>query len=77
MSTYEQLQKVCADLLNRQENGSITDSEVSTVRPMIEELKDFVQDISRRQNVSTGIKQVKGKFTTVSKKLDGQGKRLT
>ncbi len=54
MNTYEQLQKVCTTLLNREQEGSggATDGpESDTIRPMIEELKTFIHDISRRQNV--------------------------
>ncbi|GAV05304.1 hypothetical protein RvY_15458 [Ramazzottius varieornatus] len=49
MNTYEQLQKVCTSLLSQQNGDGVTESEAEKVRPMIEELKLFIQDISRRQ----------------------------
>ena len=53
MNTYEQLQKVCTSLLSREHDGSTAGEggDADTIRPMIEELKTFIHDISRRQNV--------------------------
>ncbi|XP_055331447.1 LOW QUALITY PROTEIN: BICD family-like cargo adapter 1 [Paramacrobiotus metropolitanus] len=69
MSTYEKLQRVCTELINRQNDESTDEtSESATVRPMIEELKGFIQDISRRQNESEFA--AKSELKALSRELD-------
>ncbi|OQV22292.1 putative Bicaudal D-related protein-like protein [Hypsibius exemplaris] len=68
MNTYEQLQKVCTSLLNRENDGTAEGVDVDTVRPMIEELKTFIHDISRRQNESEFA--AKAELKTIIRDLD-------